>query len=143
KVLNDVFLSLGTPASFTITLASTSVELAGVVVSSDRNDVFTSGRTGAAGNITQQQLNAVPTISRNFVDFSRLMPQASTASFGTSFGGQDNRLNNITIDGSLLNNSFGLTGQPGGRTGLSPISLDAIEEVQVNLAPYDVRQAGF
>lgn len=143
RVLENIFLSLGTPASFNITLQSATIELSDVIVVSDRNDVFTSGRTGAANNITTQQLNSLPTINRNFIDFARLTPQASTASFGTSLGGQDNRLNNVTIDGSLLNNSFGLTGEPGGRTGISAISLDAIEEVQVNLAPFDVRQAGF
>ncbi len=143
RVLDNIFLSLGTPASFNITLQSTSIALTDIIVTADRNDVFTSGRTGAANNITEQQLNSLPTLNRNFIDFARLTPQASTASFGTSFGGQDNRMNNVTIDGSLLNNSFGLTGEPGGRTGISPISLDAIEEVQVNLAPYDVRQAGF
>jgi len=143
RTLDNIFLSLGTPASFNIGLQVANIELGNVIVTSDRNDVFTSGRTGAANNITSQQLNSLPTINRNFIDFARLTPQASTASFGTSFGGQDNRMNNVTIDGSLLNNSFGLTGEPGGRTGISAISLDAIEEVQVNIAPFDVRQAGF
>lgn len=143
KQMDNVYLSLGTSASFILALNTSTVELSNIIVTSDRNDVFTSGRTGAANNITEQQLNTLPTLNRNFIDFARLTPQASTASFGTSFGGQDNRMNNVTIDGSLLNNSFGLTGEPGGRTGVSPISLDAVEEVQVNLAPYDVRQAGF
>ena len=60
-----------------------------------------------------------------------------------SFGGQDNRLNNITVDGSYFNNSFGLAGAPGERTGVAPISLEAIEQVQVNVAPFDVRQGNF
>lgn len=142
-VRDNIFLSLGTGATLNFNLQSEAINIEGVEVVANRNDVFSSDRTGAATNITAQQLNTLPTINRNFIDFSRLTPQASTAGGGTSFGGQDNRLNNITIDGSLLNNSFGLSGEPGGRTGIAPISLDAIEEVQVNLAPYDVRQAGF
>lgn len=140
---DNVFLSLGTAATLDVKLLSEAIEISAVEIVASRNDVFSSDRTGAATNITAQQLNSLPTLNRNFIDFSRLTPQASTSGFGTSFGGQDNRLNNITIDGSLLNNSFGLSGEPGGRTGISPISLDAVEEVQVNLAPYDVRQAGF
>lgn len=136
---SDVFLSLGTAATYNVTMAEQAILIEGIEVVSSRNDVFSSDRTGAATNITTEQLNSLPTTSRNFLDFTRLTPQAS----GSSFGGQDGRLNNITIDGSLLNNSFGLAGEPGGRTGIAPISLDAIEEVQVNIAPYDVRQSGF
>ncbi len=143
QVRNNIFLSLGTAATLNLTLQSQAIEIEAVEVIADRNDVFSSDRTGAATNVTTQQLNSFPTLSRNFIDFAKLTPQASGASFGTSFGGQSNLLNNITVDGSLFNNSFGLTGEPGGRTGTSPISLDAIEEVQINLAPFDVRQAGF
>jgi outer membrane receptor protein involved in Fe transport len=139
QVFDNIFLSLGTAADVSAKMTSSDVQLSEVVVQASKNDVFSSERTGAATNIGKDQINNLPTLSRSINDFTRLTPQAS----GTSFGGQDSRLNNITIDGSLFNNSFGLAGQPGGRTGSSPISLDAIEEVQVNLAPFDVRQAGF
>ena len=135
----NIFVSLGTRASLDVSLAEDVVQLGVISVTADRNDIFSGNRTGAAVNVTADAFNAAPTLSRNFQDFARLVPQAR----GNSFAGQDDRLNNITIDGSIFNNSFGLAGQPGGRTGTAPISLDAIEEIQFNLAPYDVRQSGF
>ena len=82
----------------------------------------------------------MPTVSGRINDITRLTPQYGGS--GT-FAGQDNRMNNITVDGSYFNNSFGLGGQPGDRTGVAPISLEAIEQVQVSVAPYDVRQGNF
>ena len=82
----------------------------------------------------------LPTVSGRINDMTRLTPQYGGS--GT-FAGQDNRMNNITVDGSYFNNSFGLGGQPGDRTGVAPISLEAIEQVQVSVAPYDVRQGNF
>ncbi len=140
QVRDNIFLSLGVAANVNVALQSSAIELSGVEVVALRNDVFSSDRTGAATNVTSQQLNSFPTLSRRLSDFTRLTPQASG---GGTFGGVDNRLNNITVDGSLFNNSFGLAGEPGGRTNTAPISLDAIEEVQINIAPYDVRQSGF
>src|SRR4029434_3580076 len=80
-----------------------------------------------------------PPLRGSIGDITRLTPQAS----GNNFVGQDNRMNNITVDGSSFNNSFGLAGQPGDRTGVAPISLEAIEQIQVNVAPFDVRQGSF
>jgi hypothetical protein len=139
QMRENIFVSLGTRANMDVTLAEDVVELGTVSVIANRNDIFSGNRTGAAVNVTADAFNAAPTLSRNFQDFARLVPQAR----GASFAGQDDRLNNITIDGSIFNNSFGLAGQPGGRTSTAPISLDAIEEIQFNLAPYDVRQSGF
>ena len=82
----------------------------------------------------------LPTVSGRINDITRLTPQYGGS--GT-FAGQDNRMNNITVDGSYFNNSFGLGGQPGDRTGVAPISLEAIEQVQVSVAPFDVRQGNF
>jgi hypothetical protein len=114
-----------------------------ITVVEERDAVFSAERTGAATSIQRETLESLPTISRRIVDVARLTPQYNPAGFGFSFAGQDNRLNNMTVDGSYFNNSFGLSGQPGDRTGVSPISLDAIEQVQVNVAPYDVRQGNF
>lgn len=135
----DIMLTLGTAADLRVKMVEEAVDLTGVEVVANRSEVFNSDRTGAATNISREALGSMPTISRNLRDFTRLTPQAN----GSSFGGQDNRLNNITIDGSLFNNSFGLSGEPGGRTNVAPVSLDAIEAVQVNIAPYDIRQSGF
>jgi hypothetical protein len=139
--VDQVFLSLGVTSNIDFKLITESTSLSEVVVVSDRNSAFSSDRTGASSAITNQNLTRLPTISRSINDFTRLSPQAS----GNSFAGQDGRLNNITVDGSYFNNSFGLGSgsNPGGRTGVSPISLDAIEQISINVAPYDVRQGNF
>jgi hypothetical protein len=134
-----IIANLGTSANVNFKLSDNSTSLDELVVKSDKSDVFSSGRTGAATTIGKDAITSMPTIGRTINDFTRLTPQAS----GKSFGGQDTRLNNITIDGAVFNNGFGLGDQPGARVGISPISLDAIEEVQVNIAPFDVRQTGF
>lgn len=139
--VGDVFLSLGVTSNVSLVMNTDDIEVGEVVIVGEKNPVFSSERTGASTGITNQNLNRLPTISRNINDFTRLSPQAS----GNSFAGQDGRLNNITVDGSYFNNSFGLGSgsNPGGRTGVSPISLDAIEQISVNVAPYDVRQGNF
>jgi hypothetical protein len=129
-------LGVATEASFAMQQAAT--QLSAVTVTADPA-TLSATRTGAATAVSREAIQNLPTISRTIGDFTRLTPQAS----GTSFAGQDNRLNNITVDGSYFNNSFGLAGQPGGRTGVAPIPLDAIEQIQVNVAPYDVRQGNF
>lgn len=137
--VENIYLSLGVAANVNVVMRDGDAELAEVVVTGEKNAVFSSDRTGATTAIGNDQLSRLPTISRRIDDFTRLTPQAS----GNSFAGQDSRLNNITVDGSYFNNSFGLGSQPGDRTGVSPISLDAIEQISVNVAPYDVRQGNF
>jgi outer membrane receptor protein involved in Fe transport len=131
-------LTLGITSDVRFVLSNAAVQLQAITTQADPNALSTT-RTGAATSVTRATIEALPTISRRIGDFTRLTPQAS----GSSFAGQDNRLNNITVDGSYFNNSFGLGGQPGDRTGVAPISLDAIEQIQVNIAPYDVRQGNF
>ena len=130
-------LALGnsTTVDFTIGVQEANIE---VTVSSDAT--FNEARTGAATNISRNVLETLPTIGRQITDFTRLTPQAGS---NGSFAGADPRMNNITIDGTYFNNSFGLRNAPGQTSGVSPIPLDAIEEVQVNVAPYDVRQGNF
>jgi hypothetical protein len=134
-IRDNVFLALGTATDLEFVLREISVTLDEVVVTG----VFSSERTGAATVVNIDDLRRLPTISRTLGDFARLTPQAS----GSSFLGQDNRLNNVTVDGAYFNNSFGLAGAPGERTNVAPIPLDAIEQVKVSLAPYDVRQGNF
>ena len=111
-----------------------------VTVTAQSDTVFSSGRTGAATSVNRETLASMPTVRGLISDFTRLTPQTSGAN---SFGGADSRMNNMTVNGAAFNNSFGLGGQPGERTGVAPISLEAIEQVQVSIAPYDVRQGNF
>ena len=134
----NIFLSLGVTSEVPLTLTRVAVQLGEVAVTA-AGSVITADKTGAATTVPRQALEALPTISRTIGDFTRLTPQSS----GSSFAGQDNRLNNITIDGSYFNNSFGLAGAPGGRTGVAPIPLDAVDQIQVAIAPFDVRQGNF
>jgi outer membrane receptor protein involved in Fe transport len=140
---DGIQLTLGVTSDLKFMLAQVSVQVAPIVVTAQSNPIFSTERTGAATTISTQQIQQLPTISRRIDDLLRLTPQYSAGGYGASFGGQDARLNNTTIDGSYFNNSFGLAGEPGDRTGVAPISFDALEQVQVNTAPYDVRQGNF
>jgi hypothetical protein len=137
-----VYANLGTTASVNFSASADEAVMQEVVVTANKNDVFSGNRTGAASTVNAAQLTTLPTIgARSINDFTKYNTQGD----GRSFNGQDGRLNNITIDGSVFNNGFGLGGSAiaGGRTGSSALSLDAIEEIQVNVAPFDIRQSGF
>jgi hypothetical protein len=135
----NVTLNLGVTQDLDFTLkVATIAETITVVGQSD--PVFSSTHTGAATAVLREELAALPTISGRINDMTRLSPQYSGSG---GFGGADNRMNNITVDGSYFNNSFGLGSQPGERTNVAPISLEAIEQVQVSVAPFDVRQGNF
>jgi outer membrane receptor for ferrienterochelin and colicin len=146
---NEIYLRLGQAFRFDVDLSETSIELEGVTVIANRNDIFDGNRTGTETTITDEQINALPTVSRSLGDYTRLTPQGTAREgndgYNLSFGGQNNRYNAIYIDGAVNNDVFGLAGSGtnGGQTGVSPIALDAIEEIQVSLAPFDVRIGGF
>ena len=108
-----------------------------------QNKIFNNSHTGSQEIITHAEIERLPTINRSISDFTKLEPTANATSFGTSFGGRSAQYNNITVDGANFNNGFGLSSTLGGQTGAQPISLEAIDQVQVNVSPYDVRQGGF
>ncbi|WP_201979497.1 TonB-dependent receptor [Hymenobacter rubidus] len=137
-----IYLSLGQNQRFDQTLSDATTELAEVTVSGRRDPVINAGRTGASTTVQREQIERLPSLSRSFADFTRLTPQASGTG-NNSFAGRNGNFNNITIDGAIFNNSFGLSGTVGGQANAQPISLDALQEIQVNLAPYDVRQGSF
>ena len=139
-VEENVYTNVSQTTELNFTMIEEAIQAAEVVITAERSAVMSASRTGAATNISKLALATLPSISAKFADFARLTPEARN---GASYLGQDNRYNNTTIDGSYFNNSFGLAGQPGERTGVAPISLDAIEQVQINIAPFDVRQGNF
>jgi hypothetical protein len=136
--VEGIILQLGQKYVINAKLEAGNTTLQEVVVSAGEQN---GRRTGASLNIGNSQLRNLPTISRSVADYTRLTPLAAE---GGSFGGRNSQYNNYTLDGAIFNNPFGLdAATPGGQTDAQAVSLDAIDEVQVSIAPYDVTQAGF
>jgi len=134
----DVTLKLGEPFVLNLTLADNSSTLATVnIVGSGSNPILNSNKSGANTVVSRAQIQSLPTITRSVNDITRLTPQAN----GTSIGGGNYRSNNFSVDGANYNNQFGIGSNiPAGG---SPISIDALEQISINVTPYDVRQSGF
>ncbi len=144
---SGVTLLLGQNLRLDFSLAEEAVQVGEVQVTAEHNPVMSASRTGASMSITRDQLEYVPTVSRSFQDALKLSPLfvTNSSSGSENANGRNNRFNNIQIDGAAYNDLFGLasSGLPGGQTNTTPISLDAIQEVQAVIAPYDVRMSGF
>ena len=140
--VTDINTALGLTTNVNVILIDDSKSLKEVVVVGIKNNVFSKDKTGASQQFGRRELQTIPITGARTIDgITKYNPFGS----GSSFGAQDSRLNNFTIDGSQFNNGFGLgsSAQAGGRTGSSAISLDAIDQLQVNIAPFDIRQSGF
>jgi hypothetical protein len=147
--LSGVEVGLGESKVVDFTLGLATVQETVTVTA--ESPIIDTSRAGAAANVGSQALEALPTISRSLNDFARTSPyfntntDSATGGEMVSVAGRSNRYNNMQIDGAVNNDVFGLasTGTPGGQTGTQPVSLDAIQEVQLLVSPYDVRQGGF
>ena len=147
--MSDVLVALGEERilNFKLELASiaTAITVVGAAPPIDTT------RAGAGANIDSAVKELMPTIARSLTDVTRTNMYFNPNGFnedtpGSAVAGRSQRYNSIQIDGAVNNDLFGLAsaaGVPGGNAGTQPISLDAIQEIQLVVSPYDIRQSGF
>lgn len=141
KTEQDITLNLGQSHRLDFTLTRQATQLAGVQIVADADVLGAAGRTGAATVVNVEKVEIMPTVKRSTRDLTKLDPR-SDGNF--SFAGRNWLYNNVSLDGSYFNNPFGLDDPaPGGQSNAEPVPFDAVEQVQVSLAPFDVRQGGF
>jgi hypothetical protein len=136
SVQSGISLTLASELRQNFKLELNQSQLEEVKVVASRSSVINSGRTGAATTVSNSSITTLPTLNRSLGDFARLDPRAN----GLNFAGRNALYNNVTVDGAFFNNAFALSPTIGGQAGASPISVDAIDQFQVLIAPYDVRQ---
>jgi len=145
----NVAVNLGTTTEVALKMQLASVTES-ITVTARPDDVINPNRTGSTSTVSTEQIQSLPTVNRSLQDFARTNPYFTVDARDDSqttlnVAGRNNRYNNIQIDGAVNNDLFGLaaTGTPGGQSNTQPISLDAIEQIQLVVSPYDVRQGGF
>ena len=139
---HNVQLSLGNTEMININMKEDAQALGEVVVTGQAGR----GANGPATNFSRAQIDGVPTVDRNIYDVAKLSPMVNVnRNGGITINGTNNRYNSFQIDGMVANDVFGLTssGTNGGQTGANPISLDAIDQIQISVSPFDIRQSGF
>lgn len=135
---NNLSLTVGEEATLDFKLSEKTLEIGEIVAVGSKNQKFSSNRTGAQEVFTTESIEKLPTINRALSDYTKLTPMSSSG----NFGGTSYRYNNVTVDGASFNNSFGLSSSLGA-SGTEPISLEAIDQIQVMIAPFDVRNGAF
>ena len=142
EVITEVQLSLGDTYPLNVKMTEASELLEEVVVAAKAG----MSNSGAAMRFSSSDIQKLPSVSRSIGDVTRMNPLVSVSNSGAmSFAGVNNRYNSFQVDGAMNNDVFGLTanGQNGGQSGTNPISIETVEQIQVNVAPFDVRQSGF
>ncbi|MFC4212348.1 carboxypeptidase regulatory-like domain-containing protein [Pedobacter lithocola] len=138
KTIENLNIPLGDTYILNLSMGGAGKDLSEVNIKGlGKNSVLNANRTGTSTNLNKNEINALPTLNRSLFDLIRLTPQAN----GSAIGGGNSRQNNVTIDGADFNNNFGIGNNLPGNG--NPVSIDALEEISVNLTPYDVKQTGF
>jgi hypothetical protein len=139
KTFTDVNLLLGEAYTLKTDLVESASELGEVIVVGARTSAFSTERMGASTNINKQEMALIPSMNRSMGDYTKLSPYST----GQGYAGREAYNTNVTVDGANFNNNFGLSGTNMPGVSGEPISMEAIEEIQVSVAPFDVTQSNF
>ncbi|MEE9439964.1 MAG: TonB-dependent receptor, partial [Saprospiraceae bacterium] len=141
ETINDVYLQLGQKLNLGFSMSEEGVMVDELTIIGKLDPILNGERTGASTAVDRNQIDRLPTISRSAEDYTRLNPMSAR---GGSFGGRNDQYNGYSLNGAIFNNPFGLdSSTPGGQSDAQPVSLDAIDQISVQIAPYDVTQSGF
>jgi hypothetical protein len=140
KTFTDINLLLGETYFLNTDLTESSTDLGEVVVVGTKPSAFNTEKTGASTNVNKEAMKMIPSMNRSLSDYTKLSPYATGSG---SYVGRENYMTNVTVDGANFNNNFGLSGTNMPGVSGDPISTEAIEEIQISVAPFDVRQSNF